>query len=80
MTVRFDDSFDGIDWDEVKVDLTADRFDNGRNASALRRSFEQSQHVVFARVDEGGDRLVGMARLLSDGLVHGSWPDNDANR
>jgi len=33
----------------------------------LRRSFEQSQHVAFAR---DGDRVVGMARLLSDGVCN----------
>ena len=31
----------------------------------LRRSCEQSQHVVIAR---GGDRVLGTARLLSDGV------------
>ena len=34
---------------------------------ALRRSFEQSPHVAFAHDDE---RLVGMARLLSDGVCN----------
>jgi predicted GNAT family acetyltransferase len=33
----------------------------------LRRSFEQSQHVAFAR---DGDHVVGMARLLSDGVCN----------
>jgi len=33
----------------------------------LRRSFEQSQHVAFAR---DADRVVGMARLLSDGVCN----------
>jgi ribosomal protein S18 acetylase RimI-like enzyme len=65
--VRIDASLEGIDWDQTKADLAADRFDNGRSAAALRRSFEQSQHVVFAR---DGDRVVGMARLLSDGVCN----------
>jgi predicted GNAT family acetyltransferase len=47
--------------------LAADDFDNGRSPGALRRSFERSQHVAFAR--DGGD-LVGMARLLSDGVCN----------
>jgi ribosomal protein S18 acetylase RimI-like enzyme len=64
---RVDSSFDGIDWAQAKADLAADAFDNGRSAEALRRSFEQSQHVAFARE---GDRLVGMARLLSDGVCN----------
>ena len=67
MTVRIDDSLDGIDWAQAKADLAADDFDNGRPADALRRSFEQSQHVAFAR---DGARVVGMARLLSDGVCN----------
>jgi len=62
---RVDSSLAGIDWEQAKADLASDRFDNGRSADALRRSFEQSQHVAFAR---DGDRVVGMARLLSDGV------------
>jgi ribosomal protein S18 acetylase RimI-like enzyme len=67
MATRIDGSIEGIDWERAKADLAADAFDNGRSAEALRRSFEQSQHVVFAR-DE--DRVVGMARLLSDGVCN----------
>ena len=67
MAVTFDTTLEGIDWERAKADLAADRFDNGRTADALRRSFEQSQHVAFAR---DGDRLVGMARLLSDGVCN----------
>ena len=67
MGVRIDDSLSGIDWARAKADLAADRFDNGRSAEALRRSFEQSQHVAIAR---DGDRVVGMARLLSDGVCN----------
>ena len=67
MTIRFDRSLEGIDWERAKADLAADSFDNGRSAAALRRSFEQSQHVAFAR---DGDRLVGMARMLSDGVCN----------
>jgi predicted GNAT family acetyltransferase len=65
--VTFDSSLDGIDWAQAKADLAADHFDNGRSADALRRSFEQSQHVAFAR---DGDRIVGMARMLSDGVCN----------
>jgi ribosomal protein S18 acetylase RimI-like enzyme len=67
VAVRIDSSLEGIDWDRAKADLVADRFDNGRSAEALRRSFEQSAHVAFAR---DGDRVVGMARLLSDGVCN----------
>ena len=67
MPIAFDDSFAGIDWVEVKADLAADDFDNGRSPEALKLSFGRSQHVVFAR---DGDRVVGMARLLSDGVCN----------
>ena len=67
MAVRIDSSLDRIDWETVKADLTADDFDNGRSAAALSSSFEQSQHVAIAR---DGGRVVGMARLLSDGVCN----------
>ena len=65
--MRIDSSLEGIDWEETRADLAADDWDNGRSAGALRHSFEQSQHVVFAR---HGQRVVGMARLLSDGVCN----------
>jgi ribosomal protein S18 acetylase RimI-like enzyme len=67
MSVRVDGSLDGIDWVRAKADLAADDFDNGRSPDALRRSFESSQHVAIAR---DGDRVVGTARLLSDGVCN----------
>jgi predicted GNAT family acetyltransferase len=65
VAVSIDGSLDGIDWDRVKADLAVEDFDNGRSPEALRRSFEHSQHVVVAR---NGDHVVGLARLLSDGV------------
>jgi ribosomal protein S18 acetylase RimI-like enzyme len=65
--VRIDQSAAGVDWARVNEDLATDGFDNGRSADALRRSFEQSDHVAFARDIE---RVVGMARLLSDGVCN----------
>ena len=67
MAVRIERSLEGIDWVQAKADLAADSFDNGRSPSALEASFAQSQHVAFAHE---GDRLVGMARLLSDGVCN----------
>jgi predicted GNAT family acetyltransferase len=67
MAIEFDASVEGIDWEQAKADLAADSFDNGRSANGLRRSFEGSQHVAFAR---DGGRVVGMARLLSDGVCN----------
>jgi ribosomal protein S18 acetylase RimI-like enzyme len=67
MPIRVDASLPDIDWKQAKADLAADAFDNGRSPEALRRSFENSQHVAFAR---DSDSLVGMARLLSDGVCN----------
>jgi ribosomal protein S18 acetylase RimI-like enzyme len=67
VAVRIDSSLHSIDWAEAKADLAADDFDNGRSPDALRRSFERSAHVAIAR-DVG--RVVGMARLLSDGVCN----------
>ena len=62
-----DGSLAGIDWVGLKADLEADDFDNGRSPAALQRSFESSQHVAIAR---DGVRVVGTARLLSDGVCN----------
>jgi ribosomal protein S18 acetylase RimI-like enzyme len=67
VAVTVDSSLAGIDWERAKAALAADGFDNGRSPAALRRSFEQSQHVAIAR---DGGRVVGMARLLSDGVCN----------
>ena len=67
MPVEVEHALEGIDWVRAKVDLAADAFDNGRSPDALRRSFEQSQHVAIVR---DGDHVVGMARLLSDGVCN----------
>jgi predicted GNAT family acetyltransferase len=61
------DSTESVNWVKAKADLAHDDFDNGRGAAALRRSFENSQFVVFAW---DGDDLVAMARLLSDGVCN----------
>ncbi|HLX32563.1 MAG TPA: GNAT family N-acetyltransferase [Gaiellaceae bacterium] len=65
--VRISDTLEGVDWERAKADLAADDFDNGRSAAALRRSFERSQLVAIAW---DGERVVGMARLLSDGVCN----------
>ena len=67
MAVRIDSALEGIDWAQAKADLAADSFDNGRSPAALEASFRQSQHVAFAR---DGERVVGLARLLSDGVCN----------
>ena len=65
--IRFAMNLAGVDWEAVKADLAADDFDNGRTPGALRRSFEAAQFVAIAWA---GPRVVGMARLLSDGVCN----------
>jgi predicted GNAT family acetyltransferase len=65
--IDISDSLEDVDWERVKAELTADDFDNGRSPQALERSFTQSQHVAIAR---DGERVVGTARLLSDGVCN----------
>lgn len=62
-----DADLERVDWVRAKADLAADDFDNGRSPEALRRSFAASAHVAFAW---RGEQLVGMARLLSDGVCN----------
>lgn len=70
--VLVDDHIESVNWHRSKTDLAADNFDNGRSAAALRTSFERSQPVVFAWLD---GRLIGMARVLSDGVCNASLLD-----
>lgn len=65
--IRISETLDGVDWERAKADLAADDWDNGRSPAALCRSFEASEHVAVAW---DGDRVVGMARLLSDGVCN----------
>ena len=67
ITVRIAESIDGVDWVQAKQDLAADDFDNGRSAAALKLSFAQSQYVA---IGWDGNHVIGMARLLSDGVCN----------
>jgi predicted GNAT family acetyltransferase len=57
----------GVDWAAVKADLRDDQFDNGRTPEELARSFAASAHVSIAWA---GDRVIGTARLLADGICN----------
>ena len=71
MRARIDGSLAGTDWAQVKADLAAEGFAKERSAEDLRRSFRQSRHVAIARDENGdGDRVVGLARVLSDGVCN----------
>jgi ribosomal protein S18 acetylase RimI-like enzyme len=60
-------SLAGIDWTRAKRDLGDGDSDNGRTPGALKESFERSQHVAIVRDDA---LVIGMARLLSDGVYN----------
>ena len=70
-----------IDWEQLTADLQADDFDNGRTPDELRRSFENSAVVAFAR---DGERVIGKARALSDGVCNAYvvdvWTHSDYRR
>jgi GNAT superfamily N-acetyltransferase len=80
-SLSVDEAIERVDWSQLKADLAADDFDNGRSPTALRRSFEQSQHTAFGWLD---DQLVGTARLLSDGVCNAYlvdvWTRSSARR
>jgi ribosomal protein S18 acetylase RimI-like enzyme len=56
-----------VDWARLKDILAADNFDNGRTAEQLRTSFQNSYAAVVAY---DGDRIIGTARALSDGVCN----------
>jgi len=64
----FQRDLSNIDWAQLKFLLAADRFDNGRSPEQLRASFENSTATVIARDADG--RIVGTARILSDGVCN----------
>jgi len=81
VTLTYTHDTQNIDWSRLKADLTADDFDNGRTPDELRRSFEASAVVVFAW---DGERVIGKARALSDGVCNAYvvdvWTHSDYRR
>lgn len=67
MDVTYKRDLDGVDWDEMKEILVADDFDNGRTPEQLQRSFANSHSTCIAYAE---GRIVGTARLLSDGVCN----------
>jgi len=67
MTIAYSTCHDGIDWAALKAALAADRFDNGRSALQMERSFRASFCCVYAL---DGTEVVGTARALSDGVCN----------
>jgi predicted GNAT family acetyltransferase len=67
VAITYSKNTTGVDWKRLKEDLAADDFDNGRTPEELKRSFENTAVVVFAF---DGDRVIGKARALSDGVCN----------
>ena len=65
--IVYSTSSDDIDWPALKAALAADHFDNGRTAAQMERSFRASFRCVYAF---DGERIVGTARALSDGVCN----------
>ncbi len=65
ITYRMD--LTGVDWFEMKATLLQDNFDNGRTPEQLKESFENSYAVCIAYA---GERIIGTARVLSDGVCN----------
>ena len=57
----------GVDWAEMKLSLSQDKFDNRRTAGQLRCSFENSHSYCLSYVE---GRIVGTVRALSDGVCN----------
>ena len=60
-------NLDSIGWAEMKATLRQDAFDNGRSSEQLKTSFENSYAACVAYAD---NRIVGTARVLSDGVCN----------
>lgn len=67
MSIHYTTDMNGIDWAQMRQTLIDDNFDNGRTPEQYRLSFQNSYCCVIAFDDE---RLVGTARMLSDGVCN----------
>jgi ribosomal protein S18 acetylase RimI-like enzyme len=81
MDIRYTTDMSAVDWDEMKRAVAADDFDNGRTPDQLRRSFQSS---FVACVACAGNRMVGTARAISDGVCNAYvidvWTRSDLRR
>jgi len=65
--VKYKTALENVDWQEMKSTLAAEHFDNGRTPKQLRESFKSSYATVIAYTNE---RIIGTARVLSDGVCN----------
>lgn len=57
----------GVDWEQLRLTLIEDDFDNHRTPRQYQISFENSYLVVLAL---DGDKVIGTVRVLSDGVCN----------
>jgi ribosomal protein S18 acetylase RimI-like enzyme len=67
MDIEYGHDLTNVDWPALKSTLAADHFDNGRTPDQLARSFANSHSAVLAYA---GPRIIGTARVLSDGVCN----------
>ncbi|BAZ67362.1 MAG: GNAT family N-acetyltransferase [Pelatocladus maniniholoensis HA4357-MV3] len=67
MIIIYKRDLENVDWEEMKATLSQDKFDNGRSPEQLRVSFANSYATCIAYA---GDRIIGTARVLSDGVCN----------
>jgi len=67
MAIIFKLNLENVDWDEIKDRVVEDNFDNGRTPEQLKASFENSSATCIAY---DGDKVIGKARALSDGVCN----------
>ncbi|MCH7743872.1 MAG: GNAT family N-acetyltransferase [Proteobacteria bacterium] len=67
MNLEYQTNSSGVNWEELRQDLVKDEFHNGRTSKQLQISFENSQVQVYVF---DGERCIGTARALSDGVCN----------
>ena len=67
MTITYRYDTEDVNWEALRLILIEDHFHNGRSSEQYRLSFQNSAAVVFAFED---DRIIGTARMLSDGVCN----------
>lgn len=67
MTIVYKEDMHGVDWQQMKLILIEDDFDNGRSPEQLRESFANSYALSIAY---DGQKIIGTARALSDGVCN----------
>ena len=67
MTIVYKEDLNGAIWEQLKLTLVEDDFDNGRTPAQLRASFQNSYATCIAY---DGDNIIGTARALSDGVCN----------